>query len=123
MSRTNKKRCEENADNLSTLDLTTKEEKSEIHVFIERAVSRLKGTMLFRLGPLALRLLSSVGASEPAAALPFPGSDRTLPQVQRMRKHLSRGVGVHHAGLLPIIKEVRASSVNPFMRFFPPSAW
>jgi hypothetical protein len=40
---TSKKRCEENADSLSSLDLTAKEEKSEIHVFIERAVSRLKG--------------------------------------------------------------------------------
>lgn len=34
------------------------------------------------------------------------GSDQTLPQVERMRKHLMRGVGVHHGGLLPIIKEM-----------------
>jgi antiviral helicase SKI2 len=44
--RCSKKRCEENADNLSSLDLTAKEEKSEIHVFIERAVSRLKGAVV-----------------------------------------------------------------------------
>jgi antiviral helicase SKI2 len=29
-----------------------------------------------------------------------------LPQIQRMRELLSRGIGVHHGGLLPIVKEV-----------------
>ncbi len=35
------------------------------------------------------------------------GSDRKLPQIGRMRDLLSRGIGVHHGGLLPIVKEVR----------------
>jgi antiviral helicase SKI2 len=34
------------------------------------------------------------------------GTDRELPQIQRMRDLLSRGVAVHHGGLLPIVKEV-----------------
>ncbi|KAH8099717.1 antiviral helicase [Cristinia sonorae] len=71
-----KKRCEENAGTLTNADLCTSVEKSEIHVAIEKALSRLK---------------------EP---------DRKLPQIRRMRDLLSRGIGVHHGGLLPIVKEV-----------------
>ncbi|KDQ63053.1 hypothetical protein JAAARDRAFT_29053 [Jaapia argillacea MUCL 33604] len=71
-----KKRCEENAGTLVNLDLCTAVEKSEVHVTIEKALSRLKG------------------------------SDRKLPQIGRMRDLLSRGIGVHHGGLLPIVKEV-----------------
>jgi antiviral helicase SKI2 len=32
--------------------------------------------------------------------------DKKLPQIKRMRDLLSRGIGVHHGGLLPIVKEV-----------------
>lgn len=35
-----------------------------------------------------------------------PEPDRKLPQIRRMRDLLSRGIGVHHGGLLPIVKEV-----------------
>ena len=38
-----RKRCDENADQLSNLDLTTSTEKSLIHVFIQKCVTRLKG--------------------------------------------------------------------------------
>ena len=38
-----KKRCEENAGTLTNLDLCSSVEKSEIHVAIEKALSRLKG--------------------------------------------------------------------------------
>lgn len=48
--------------------MTSAAEKSEIHVFCERALARLKGT------------------------------DRQLPQVLRVREMLRRGLGVHHAG-------------------------
>ncbi|OAX42662.1 ATP-dependent RNA helicase [Rhizopogon vinicolor AM-OR11-026] len=71
-----KKRCEENASTLTNADLCTSVEKSEVHVAIEKALSRLKG------------------------------SDKKLPQITRMRDLLSRGIGVHHGGLLPIVKEV-----------------
>src|SRR6201996_7148224 len=33
-------------------------------------------------------------------------SDRTLPQVENLLPLLRRGIGIHHGGLLPIIKEV-----------------
>ncbi len=36
----------------------------------------------------------------------FVDVDRKLPQIRRMRDLLSRGIGVHHGGLLPIVKEV-----------------
>ncbi|KAG6851342.1 hypothetical protein H0H93_005740 [Arthromyces matolae] len=71
-----KKRCEENAGTLTNLDLCTAVEKSEVHVAVEKALSRLKG------------------------------SDKKLPQIGRMRELLSRGIGVHHGGLLPLVKEV-----------------
>ncbi|KAI0004078.1 antiviral helicase [Russula compacta] len=71
-----KKKCEQNAGTLTNLDLSSTVEKSEIHVTIEKAVLRLKG------------------------------SDKKLPQIGRMRDLLSRGIGVHHGGLLPLVKEV-----------------
>ncbi|ORY28175.1 NUC185 domain-domain-containing protein [Naematelia encephala] len=71
-----KKRCEEYAATLQSTDLCDAKEKSEVHLTWERALSRLKGT------------------------------DKTLPQITRMRELLSRGIGVHHGGLLPLVKEV-----------------
>eukprot|EP00899_Mesostigma_viride_P007991 jgi/Mesvir1/17193/Mv07613-RA.1 len=71
-----RRKCDECADNLSGLDLCDAREKSEIHHFFDLSLSRLKGT------------------------------DRQLPQVLRLRELLKRGIGVHHAGLLPIVKEV-----------------
>ncbi|KAI0001768.1 NUC185 domain-containing protein [Russula vinacea] len=58
-----KKRCEQNAGTLTNLDLSSAVERSEIHVTIEKAVMRLKG------------------------------SDKKLPQIGRMRDLLSRGIG------------------------------
>lgn len=71
-----KKRCEENADSLSNIDYCNQSEKSAIHMIIEKSVARLKP------------------------------EDRRLPQIRRMRELLSRGLAVHHGGLLPIVKEV-----------------
>lgn len=34
------------------------------------------------------------------------GDDKLLPQITKMRELLGRGIGVHHGGLLPIVKEV-----------------
>ena len=71
-----KRKCEEYADSLSSTDLSTAKEKSEVHVVVERSLMRLKD------------------------------ADRELPQILRMRDLLSRGIGVHHSGLLPILKEL-----------------
>ncbi|KAJ0513565.1 putative RNA helicase [Helianthus annuus] len=71
-----KNRCDKSADNLRETDLTSRSEKSEIRIFCDKAFSRLKG------------------------------SDRNLPQIVRVQGLLQRGIGVHHAGLLPIVKEV-----------------
>lgn len=70
-----KKKCEEWADLLQLVDFCTAREKLEIHMFIDRAVSRLKK------------------------------EDRELPQIIKIREMLGRGIAVHHGGLLPIVKE------------------
>lgn len=71
-----KKRCEDLGYGLGQTDLCSKEEKHQIHSFMEDSFNRLKGT------------------------------DRGLPQVVRIKELLKRGIGVHHGGLLPIVKEV-----------------
>jgi antiviral helicase SKI2 len=71
-----KKRCEENAEALSNLDYCTAKEKSAIHMRIEKSLARLSP------------------------------EDRDLPQIRRLRELLSRGIAVHHGGMLPIVKEV-----------------
>ncbi|KAK6347763.1 hypothetical protein TWF718_005592 [Orbilia javanica] len=71
-----KKRCEENADALSNLDYCTANEKSAIHMIVEKSIARLRI------------------------------EDRQLPQIRRLRDLLSRGIAVHHGGLLPIVKEM-----------------
>ncbi|GEQ69176.1 hypothetical protein JCM33374_g2847 [Metschnikowia sp. JCM 33374] len=70
-----KKRCEDYVDTLSGVNFCNARERSEIHMFIDRAVSRLKK------------------------------EDRELPQILKIRDLLSRGIAVHHGGLLPIVKE------------------
>lgn len=71
-----REKCDLNAKNLSSLDLTTSKEKSRIHSFFEDCVKSLK---------------------EP---------DRKIPQILMMQEILKRGIGVHHSGVLPIIKEM-----------------
>jgi len=69
-------RCDQTANSLTSLDLTTNMEKSDIHHFINKCVARLKGP------------------------------DRRLPQVLTLSELLKRGIGIHHSGILPILKEV-----------------
>ncbi len=71
-----KKRCEEYATSMPNTDLNTAKDRSEVHIVIEKSLTRLKG------------------------------SDKELPQIKRMRDLLGRGIGVHHGGLLPIVKEI-----------------
>lgn len=94
-----KKRCEENAATLTNVDICTSVEKSEIHVAIEKALSRLKG-------------LPSFLFSVPLTTICGLGSDKKLPQIGRMRDLLSRGIGIHHGGLLPLVKEVIATNLT-----------
>ncbi|CAM9457103.1 unnamed protein product [Chrysoparadoxa australica] len=71
-----KKKCGEIADMLSSLTLTDAREQSEIHVFCANTVKRLQH------------------------------QDARLPQVLKVQEMLKRGIGVHHGGLLPILKEM-----------------
>eukprot|EP00474_Spongospora_subterranea_P000599 CRZ01057.1 hypothetical protein [Spongospora subterranea] len=71
-----KKGCETAADGLRSQDLTSNVEKSEIHVLCESSLKRL------------------------------PACDRELPQILRVKEMLRRGIGIHHSGLLPVVKEL-----------------
>ncbi|CAD5122505.1 DgyrCDS10928 [Dimorphilus gyrociliatus] len=71
-----KRRIDENAQHLKSVDLNTATEKNEIYTFFQQSTSKLKR------------------------------SDQGLPQVMLMRDILMRGIGIHHSGILPILKEV-----------------
>ena len=71
-----KKLCETCAHELSGLRLNSSGEQGKVRAFAASALSRLQG------------------------------SDRQLPQVLRTIESAERGIGVHHGGLLPILKEV-----------------
>lgn len=69
-------RCDSNAEALASTDLSTAHEKYKINATFQRCLQRLK--------PI----------------------DRQLPQVKQLQLCLERGVGIHHSGILPILKEV-----------------
>jgi len=71
-----KKDCEANAQQMSKMDLNTDEEKEMVETIYMNAID---------------------GLSE---------DDKRLPQVEHMLPILKRGIGIHHSGLLPILKEV-----------------
>uniref|UniRef100_A0A0N5AB10 Helicase SKI2W n=1 Tax=Syphacia muris TaxID=451379 RepID=A0A0N5AB10_9BILA len=71
-----RRRCDENALLLQSMDLTTAKEKSYIHRFFAKCVARLKG------------------------------SDKQLPQVLQVADLCKRGFAIHHSGILPILKEI-----------------
>ncbi|SCV04742.1 LANO_0G12068g1_1 [Lachancea nothofagi CBS 11611] len=71
-----KKRCEDYADWLDGINFCTGKERSQIHMFIDKSVTRLKK------------------------------EDRDLPQIVKVKSLLERGIAVHHGGLLPIVKEL-----------------
>ncbi|XP_005186966.1 superkiller complex protein 2 [Musca domestica] len=69
-------RCDMNAQALNSIDLNTAREKGSVEIFFHQCLSKLKPP------------------------------DRELPQVLQMKDSLSRGIGVHHSGILPILKEI-----------------
>jgi superfamily II RNA helicase len=71
-----KKKCEEIANFLKGQDLLVATEKSKVMVLFSKVTSRLTP------------------------------EDAELPQIHRMRELLLKGIGVHHGGLLPILKEI-----------------
>ncbi|KAI1305255.1 Helicase SKI2W [Halotydeus destructor] len=73
----NRKRCDQNAGILAqAMDLTTANEKGIIHKYIKKSLINLKAT------------------------------DKAIPQVQNVIEMLKKGFGVHHSGILPILKEI-----------------
>lgn len=70
-----KNKCEIIADFLKGMNLLTSREKGKVHSIFQQVKKRLN--------PL----------------------DASLPQVQRVEDLLSCGIGIHHSGLLPLLKE------------------
>ncbi|CAJ1335447.1 unnamed protein product [Effrenium voratum] len=62
-------------DDMPNLDVCTVEEKSKVHTFLKKSFERLSEV------------------------------DQMLPQVKKVEELASRGVGIHHGGLLPVVKE------------------
>ena len=71
-----RRRCDDNINLLSSLDLNSNTEKSKVLVFINKSLSALNK------------------------------EDREIPQIVHLAESLVRGVGVHHSGILPIMKEI-----------------
>lgn len=71
-----KRECEQYARQIAQMDLTSAEEKKLIEQVFVNAIDSLND------------------------------DDKKLPQIQEMLPLLKRGIGVHHGGLLPILKEV-----------------
>jgi ATP-dependent RNA helicase DOB1 len=71
-----KKGCESNALQLSKMDFNDESEKDLVKSVFENAIQSLGD------------------------------DDRTLPQIEHLLPLLRRGIGIHHSGLLPILKEV-----------------
>jgi hypothetical protein len=71
-----KRECEALAMQMSKLDFNTEDEAATVQQVFENAIS---------------------GLSE---------DDRKLPQIELILPLLKRGIGIHHGGLLPILKEV-----------------
>lgn len=69
-------RCDSNAEALKSTDLTTAREKFKISSFMKACIQKLKP------------------------------DDRDLPQVKTIQDCLERGIGIHHSGILPILKEI-----------------
>ena len=71
-----KRECEGNAIQISKLDFNSEDEKACVATIFESAIQSLKE------------------------------EDRKLPQIEHIYPLLKRGIGIHHSGLLPILKEV-----------------
>lgn len=72
-----KKKCEKAVESLENSDLLPDAtDKAVVHRFFEDSIVKLRE------------------------------EDRALPQVLRVRANLKRGISAHHAGLLPLIKEI-----------------
>ena len=71
-----KRDCESLALKMSKLDFNTDDEREALTEIFNRAISLL------------------------------PDADRELPQIKNILPLLRRGIGIHHSGLLPILKEI-----------------
>lgn len=78
-----RQRCDDYANMLTSIDLTNRLEKFQIHKFFLKAVRRLAE------------------------------HDRQLPQIRRVIELCKRGIAIHNAGILPLLKVMIADSKTP----------
>ncbi|KAJ6639246.1 Helicase SKI2W [Pseudolycoriella hygida] len=69
-------RCDRNLQALQSVDLCTTSEAYHIQSFFQKCLQKLKP------------------------------EDRNIPQILTLQHSLKRGIGVHHSGILPILKEI-----------------
>lgn len=69
-------RCDRNLQALQSVDLCTSSEAYHIQSFFQKCLMKLKA------------------------------EDRDIPQILTLQDSLNRGIGVHHSGILPILKEI-----------------
>jgi len=79
-----KKSCKHHAKSISKLDFNTQEEKDTVLNIFEKAVLTLNE------------------------------EDRSLSAIKETLPFLQRGIGIHHSGLLPVIKELVFFLIWPF---------
>ena len=82
-----RKRIFELSEEIASVQLTTHQEAHEIHTFFERSIAKLRE------------------------------HDRQLPQIRSMRQLLKNGIGVHHSGVLPLLKEIVEMLVHLYYLF------
>ena len=90
-------RCDSSVDGTGGIDLTTSAEKHTIHSFVEKCLTRLKE---------GDRQLPQVSASFHQEYVKDTNELKLCLKIRRLRDLMRRGLAVHHAGLLPIMKEV-----------------
>lgn len=115
-------RCDANAASLTSMNLTSEREKNEIRHFFDRCAQRLtkadqKLPQVRTRAEVSFLGVESACYSTCDCVVCFRGKlcdaaagliavSRGHHQVTQMSDLLSRGVGVHHSGVLPILKEV-----------------
>ena len=90
---------------LKGCDLTTPQEKNEILLFYHRCISRLKP--IDRKLPQVRGLIDPLSLSWTTLVMTdlVVVIQWSLIKVTNLQELLSRGLGVHHSGILPILKE------------------
>jgi ATP-dependent RNA helicase DOB1 len=106
-----KKECEALALNLSKLDFNTDEEKEMVEAVFNNAMEALSEAREHAHTHVAhtyarTRPTHSTTFHSWIPARAHTQDDKKIPAVESILPMLKRGIGIHHSGLLPLLKEV-----------------